>query len=553
MRRLCLLLLLMSSSVGLADIRYDYTYDVFNQDKMVGHYYINGIVDEKIIAVGENIKIKFNENDLSLQSNVSYDLENDKLLYGVALTKINGKLAMVGNILVDSDKLVISATGYLDKNGNKLPEANYGKAKNYSEPLQNKYHYLTYSGIEILGQKLTEGGPKADVAIIEFPDDLSMPEIVTIKYDYQLERKANDDGSYEVVLKDKAKTIVHSWGYEKDGKFSDSQQLHSMELKNAELNRYVKIETELSQERKEIIYPATVQANPAVELSFSSYGVIAKLPYKKGAFIPAGQVIAEQENQRIRSLLSDAARVRQEALMYLQQLQYRERTRKNVLSKDMAEANSAFSRADNRYTNLEKALAASTVTAPFDSVITEINIDNGEFAAVGQTVVTVQNNSYITIATQISAKDIVTMDYIKRQKFFKVTFDVLGDRKFDLVFDQLEPVIGNEQISQINFAMARVQGLNILPGLNCKIHYTLPVNKPVVTVPAKAVLSDSQGQYVWRISDDGLNLIKQKITVSITIDDYCIVDSGIGAGQKVAVSQLDQLFEGRKFQEKVKN
>jgi multidrug efflux system membrane fusion protein len=89
------------------------------------------------------------------------------------------------------------------------------------------------------------------------------------------------------------------------------------------------------------------------------------------------------------------------------------------------------------------------------------------------------------------------------------------------------------------------------PGQFVDVAVTLTTEKDRIVVPAPAVQTGQQGQYVFVVKDDGTAEMRP-VTVSRTVDPWAVIEKGLQAGETVVTDGQLRLTPGAKVEIKNK-
>jgi multidrug efflux pump subunit AcrA (membrane-fusion protein) len=68
-----------------------------------------------------------------------------------------------------------------------------------------------------------------------------------------------------------------------------------------------------------------------------------------------------------------------------------------------------------------------------------------------------------------------------------------------------------------------------------------------IAIPLSAVLSDSDGQFVWKVDTQTMTVARQNIQVGAGVGETLTIDSGLVAGDTIVGAGASYLNEGMKI------
>lgn len=358
-------------------------------------------------------------------------------------------------------------------------------------------------------------------------------------------------------------------------------------------------------------FPGRVEASKQVELAFQVPGLLASLPVREGQRVAAGELIAQLRQDEFQARLDDLqgqlsraraalqalkAGARPEDRMRLEaQLRSADATLDNART-DLDRANrllasqtisrlefdraatafrvaeedreAARSTLDAALTGREEDVAAqeaevralearvvqaavqledSTLRAPYEGVIAQRFVEQGQSVRAKQPVVRFQDVEEIEItvdvpesvmAAALDTADIVSLD---------ASFSAAPGRRFAAnlreIAQRADPVT---QTFAVRVAMLSPEDVNLLPGMTGTVTLTYRRSDalgPRIVVPVSAVLRDPAGkQSVWIISE-GKASARPVVVGSISGDNIEIAE-GLQPGDVIAVAGVSSLREG---------
>ena len=206
----------------------------------------------------------------------------------------------------------------------------------------------------------------------------------------------------------------------------------------------------------------------------------------------------------------------------------------------VAQSNIAVQQAQIRILEQEKAY--QRVSAPFDGVITQRNIDNGSLVTSGSTFMFTLMHSDV-IRTQV---------FVPQDEAFGVGPGVEAAIRVPEIPDRTFP----GKVTRI--ATALQPGSRTLlteidvpnpdgalnPGIYCTVELFIPRKTPSMIIPADAVVFDQNGLHVAVVKNGTAHL--QKITIARDFGTEVEVHDGVKPGDQVILNPMVNLPEGRK-------
>lgn len=370
----------------------------------------------------------------------------------------------------------------------------------------------------------------------------------------------------------------------------------------------------LGEATRERTFPGIVEASRRVELAFQVPGILVKLPVKEGDRVAKGDLIAQLRQDefqaRLDSLQADLDRARA-ALAALMAGERPEEQLRREAQVRQAEARLANARADlDRATRLVSTRAISqaefdrtqatyqvavedhqstiqlaelaavareedilgseatvrglearlveanlqlqdsTLRAPYDGVIAERFVEEGQNIRAKEPVVRFQDvdevEILVNVPESVMVTDIQTADIVD----LLASFSGAPGLKFPVHIREMAQVAdATTQTFQIRAAMQAPEGLQVLPGMTATVTATYRragILGQRMLVPVSAVFKrDSGDQVAWIVGADGVVAARPVKTGDVASGQIEITE-GLEPGERIAVAGVSFLRDGMK-------
>ena len=309
-------------------------------------------------------------------------------------------------------------------------------------------------------------------------------------------------------------------------------------------------------------YVGRVEAIQSVQVKPQISGEIAKVCFKEGSIVKAGQLLFQidpaqyQATVALRKAELEQANANLDAAeKYYARVQAAETRAVSAAERDTAESNvlqgrAAVSQAKANLRLAEINLGYTRITSPITGKIGIANLTKGNYVtpASGALATIVQMNP---VRVSYSLPD---RDYLDQLELFKKEgsvhktklilsngseLDVPGQRDFeDNTVDQMTGTV-----------MMRLRYTNdggmLIPGEMVRV-FTQPVKSRIVSViPQTAVMADAEGDYVYVVEADNTARVV-RVKLGREMGSLREVASGLSEGQNVVVAGLQNLRPGVK-------
>jgi membrane fusion protein, multidrug efflux system len=364
-------------------------------------------------------------------------------------------------------------------------------------------------------------------------------------------------------------------------------------------------------------FPGRVEASNKVELAFQVPGLLVNLPVREGQKVTTNEVIAQLRQDefqaRLRALQGQLDRARadlqalragvrpEERLRLEAQVRAAEaklvnaRTefdRSTQLLRNRTISRSEFDRSETGYTvaqqnyqaavqTLEQGTIAreedllakeaevnglegqvveanlqledSTLRAPYDGVIAQRFVEQGQNIRANDRVVVFQDVDEIDIAVDVPeavmAADLRSADIVQMLASFNAAPGLLFPVHIKEVAQRADPVT---QTFTIRVGMKAPTGVNLLPGMTGTVTLTYrraSILGGQILVPIAAIIKESTGAEVaWAIGPEG-NVERRPVKTGSATGSSIVVLEGLQPGERIAVAGVPFLREGMKVRD----
>jgi len=370
-------------------------------------------------------------------------------------------------------------------------------------------------------------------------------------------------------------------------------------------------------ESKVRTFPGRVEASNKVELAFQVSGTLVNLPVREGQKVAANEVIAQlrpdEFQARLRALQGQLDRARadlqalragvrpEERLRLEAQVRAAEaklanaRTefdRSTQLLRNRVISRTEYDRAETGYTvaqqNYQAALQTfeqgtiareevilakeaevgglegqvveanlqledSTLRAPYDGVIAQRFVEQGQNIRANERVVIFQDVDEIDIAVDvpeaIMAADLRSADIVQMLASFNGAPGLQFPVHIKEIAQRADPIT---QTFTVRVGMKAPSGVNLLPGMTGIVTLTYrraSILGGQILVPIAAIVRENTaGEVAWVIGPDG-NVERRPVkTGSVTGDSIAVLE-GLQPGDRIAVAGVQFLHEGMKVRD----
>ncbi|MEN8199135.1 MAG: efflux RND transporter periplasmic adaptor subunit [Thermodesulfobacteriota bacterium] len=298
-------------------------------------------------------------------------------------------------------------------------------------------------------------------------------------------------------------------------------------------------------------FPGTVRAGKRSEISFKVAGPLVELPVEEGQVIKKGELIAQIQKRDYQTALDQAVAKDREADRQFRR--YKELYAKKQVSRadyDRWRASRDVARA--QLEDARNALDDTSLTAPFDGVVSKRFVENYKKVQANEPIVNLQDIRQIEILVDVPELLIAEIRS-RKDAVITATFESVPGKEYAVTIKEFateaDPAT---QTYQVVLLMEQPLEANILPGMTAMVTSQAEDQSEsaakTIIIPAIAVM-DAPGNepYVWLLDKEKSTVRKVTVSIgSIKGSENILVKEGLEGGEILVTAGITQLQEGMK-------
>ena len=254
----------------------------------------------------------------------------------------------------------------------------------------------------------------------------------------------------------------------------------------------------------------------------------------------ASFALAQSEFTRIQSLLEQ--RVVSQSEFDQRRTQVEAARRQYEAAKNgAAQQYQALQAARARVTLAHKAVADTTVRAPFAGLVAERMVSVGDYVTKGFKIAVVVRVNPLRVQLTVP-EQFMSSIAVKSAVAFEV--DAYPGRQFEGTVRYVSPALEANQRALTVEAVVANPKAELKPGLFATARIEQPAKTPAILVPAAAVHTAGGSSRVFVVNGDHVE--ERLVTTGVTVGAQVEIASGLKAGEKVATANVAQLADGTK-------
>ena len=318
-----------------------------------------------------------------------------------------------------------------------------------------------------------------------------------------------------------------------------------------EIVRPIKLlDVAIKSDLKTFLFPAVVKDLDSKELTFQVSGQVETIRFREGQEVKQGEIIATLLQRNFINDLDTAQAQYDTAKLEFDQAERLIAERliaKNNYDQKKAQLNVAEAKLDSA----KKALEDTQLISPFDGVIAVKQAKELQTVSPSQPIVTIQTEGAAEAVIKIPASLVSRSKQIEPVETV-VNLDAAPEYNINAKMVAITTLADERsQTFEVTLGFMPPEELTILPGMTGTVRTTLKFNGQnesvnEISIPLHAIVTNSQGQYVWVVNKDTMRVAKRDIQVGVGVGEKITIKSGLEEGEVIVGAGASYLTEGMK-------
>jgi len=202
---------------------------------------------------------------------------------------------------------------------------------------------------------------------------------------------------------------------------------------------------------------------------------------------------------------------------------------------DVALKQAKLSSAQSALDNAEAMLGNATMVAPFDGIVSQVNVDAGQTVSAGTVAIEIVDPSVVEVSTTVDEIDVPQVQVGQKAT---ISLDALPNEEFSGVVSSIS-LIGNSQSGVVSYPvtikLTVPSGVQLRQGMSATATITTQEVDNVLLVPAAAVSGSSTSNPRVTVMVNDVPEVRS-VKVGQSNDQYIEIVSGLNAGDEVVVT-----------------
>jgi HlyD family secretion protein len=185
--------------------------------------------------------------------------------------------------------------------------------------------------------------------------------------------------------------------------------------------------------------------------------------------------------------------------------------------------------------NAKRKLANATITAPFDGVISAVNIVVGQSVTTATQAVTLLDTSKLYTDVNV---DELYINQVKVGQVASLTLNVDGAEPLSGAVTRISPASENAAgvtTVDVRISINPTNAVTLLPGMSADVSITVAENLEALSVPTLAIYRDIDGEYLLVVGADGSDT-RVAVVTGQSKDGKTVITGNVQAGQTVRLN-----------------
>lgn len=315
--------------------------------------------------------------------------------------------------------------------------------------------------------------------------------------------------------------------------------------------------TEVKKEKltEKISYIGTIYPRDTVEVSSKVSAEILAMEVQEGDFVKKGQVIAKLEDAHIVSKLN-TTQAKIDTMEFNLQYLKKEEEKYGILFEEGVISEGAYDKIKHEGGMVEMQLKElyalkdelavnlkdTLLTAPISGVVKKIHYSVGDLAVMGKPIAVIDDVSALLVKVNVAESDLA-----KIREGIPVFLTILGmEDKVAATVTKIMPSLNPKtRIGEIEIGSIKLEeNVQVMVGSSVETEFIINEINEAHVIAADAVKQLTDRAVVYKVEKDAVSEVP--IKTGMRMGDKIQVIEGLKEGDKIAIKNMDKLYEGAK-------
>ena len=308
------------------------------------------------------------------------------------------------------------------------------------------------------------------------------------------------------------------------------------------------VTVEAASSRRDLTFPAVIEAARSAELTFQLAGQIVELNVLEAQEVEEGFLIAKLDQRNALNALAQAQAEYDNAAA-----EFARATR--LASRDAIAQSTLDARKTQRdvarvaLSNAQKALNDTVINAPFDGAISRVYPQQFQNVQAKEPIVVIQSDK-VEAVVNVPGTIISRMPQLVSVGS-KVQLDAAPGIEIPATFKEASGVADEAtQTYKVAFEFEPPEDLLILPGMTATLAAGFLFNGAEdiapqgISAPLSSILAEGEDTYVWVVDPETQRVEKTRVNVGAADGENVVIVAGLDGGEQIVATGVSFLHEG---------
>jgi RND family efflux transporter MFP subunit len=276
--------------------------------------------------------------------------------------------------------------------------------------------------------------------------------------------------------------------------------------------------------------PAIVEPYNAANISINASGKLKNLSIELGSSVSKGQILGSVDNSvkylnlESSQLLADKYEVDFKRVKDLYE-------GKAATEVDFNNAKYNFENAKTQVALIKQQIADGNVVAPISGIVTQKNVEEGEFVNLGTVIATIVDISKLQSFVMVSEKNVYSL---KKGMSVVIHTDIYPDKLFKGTIKYISPNGDESHNYQVGITVDNDRNVSLKGGTFILVDFDIKNSVNALQIPKVALVEGIKNPYVYIVVDK--KPVVKKLVLGRDLGENIEVLSGLAEGEQVITS-----------------
>ena len=282
-----------------------------------------------------------------------------------------------------------------------------------------------------------------------------------------------------------------------------------------------------------------IEADESIEVTNEESGVVRSLPFREGAWVPEGALLAQLDDREAKAAAQRTAAQREQAEANAARAE--KLAAQQVISQsELDDVRSALKVAQANDSEAQTRLAKTHIRAPWGGLVGRRRVSPGAYVRPGDVITEVARVTQVKV--RFSAPERYTTE-LKVGAPVEIAAPAFPGEAFHGRLSVVDPMVDPQSRTVQLVARVPNPGRKLKPGMSANVAVTLAERPNALVVPDEAIFAEGAQNFVYVVKADS-TVARTPISLGLRDSSRVEVVHGLSAGQLVVSAGHQKIFEG---------